>query len=588
MSLQSLQDDMSRRASSMANMAKQINDPQQIQAIQQSLVVGVQNGSIESYVGIPLIEELTKKLSEVNAQMAQNMAGMGMQQGEQAPQQPIGERVMQQAMQESQGLEALPSNLPQEYASGGIIAFEHGGEVQHFETGDLVDERFRSEKKRLDEEAQNEFRADVDPLDRFKFATKDRERRLSHADEAALDARAIREANEQAAAEAGAASNIKKVDGNTVDLDPPIIKEAPPRISEASPENANNSAPAAEPGNSAPTAEPVKTINPKSIQGMVKQYQDMMTAIPKGASQTEYEAYLKNRPKEAEAAKQQDLLMALAQYGSNLAAGKSRNFFQNVGEAGIKTLPAVQEAYKQRRIADEMALRGRAELDRMSRAEQIEALKGGVNLYGTERQLEADATKAELQRANALEVARLQNQHRPTDLMNHVKAYVAAKRREGSTESEEALALKGFQTYPGYVVKENIAGLQARVQEGAQALTTEQLRQQATDIATDNFSKTLENRKDPITIESNRLKRLDAENRDKGTPTNLQLEHKNKIIKDNADSMMPSSQQRRVGVPPPVVPSSRLNALPPGAVYKGTSGGKKVYQTPDGKQYIQD
>jgi hypothetical protein len=70
--------------------------------------------------------------------MAQSMAGAGMQQGQQGA--PIAQQVMQQAAQESQGLEALPSNLPQEYAGGGIIAFEDGGQVERYQnagyTGD--------------------------------------------------------------------------------------------------------------------------------------------------------------------------------------------------------------------------------------------------------------------------------------------------------------------------------------------------------------------------------------------------------------------------------------------------------------------
>ena len=136
MSLNSLQDNMSRRASSMAAMANRSNNPQEIQAIQKSLVNGVQNGSIQPYVGIPLIQELTQKLTAAKAQMAQSMAGMQQgPQGQQAP--PIAEQVMQQAAQESQGLEALPSNLPQEYAGGGIIAFEEGGEVERFQNQGL-------------------------------------------------------------------------------------------------------------------------------------------------------------------------------------------------------------------------------------------------------------------------------------------------------------------------------------------------------------------------------------------------------------------------------------------------------------------
>ena len=138
MSLNSLQDDMSRRAASMAAMAKRANNPQEIQAIQKSLVAGVQNGSIQPYVGIPLIQELTKKLTEAKAQMAQSMAGAGMPQAPQGA--PIAQQVMQQAAQEeqSQGLEALPSNLPQEYAGGGIIAFEEGGPVERYQDQGLV------------------------------------------------------------------------------------------------------------------------------------------------------------------------------------------------------------------------------------------------------------------------------------------------------------------------------------------------------------------------------------------------------------------------------------------------------------------
>jgi len=133
MSLNSLQDNMSRRAASMAAMAKRANNPQEIQAIQKSLVAGVQNGSIQPYVGIPLIQELTQKLTEAKAQMAQSMAGVGMPQAPQGA--PIAQQVMQQAAQEeqSQGLEALPSNLPESYAGGGIIAFEEGGEVERYQ-----------------------------------------------------------------------------------------------------------------------------------------------------------------------------------------------------------------------------------------------------------------------------------------------------------------------------------------------------------------------------------------------------------------------------------------------------------------------
>lgn len=139
MSLNSLQDDMSRRAASMASMAQRTGNPQELQAMQQRLVAGVQSGAIKPYVGIPLIQELSKKLSEAKAKMAQGVATAGMPPPPQGGA-PIAQQVMQQAAQESQGVPALESNLPQSYAGGGIIAFEGGGQVERYQnrgyTGD--------------------------------------------------------------------------------------------------------------------------------------------------------------------------------------------------------------------------------------------------------------------------------------------------------------------------------------------------------------------------------------------------------------------------------------------------------------------
>jgi len=525
MSLSSLQDDMSRRASSMAAMANRSTNPQEIQAIQRSLVTGVQNGSIQPYVGIPLIQELTNKLTEAKAQMAQSMAGM--QQSQQAPQgqqaPPIAEQVMQQAAQEGQGLEALPSNLPQEYAGGGIIAFENGGEVQPFQNQGL---------ESLSSNLPQEYAG----------------------------------GGIMAFEDGGEVQHFEKGD---------LVDDRYKRTSSYYQQ---------------PQAESdLLKRSPLTIQDQVRQYKELMDAIPKGASQTEYEEYLRKRSGDAEATKKQDLNLALVQFGLNLAAGKSPRALENLGEAGIKTLPAVQEAYRQRRLADETSLRGRAELDRMSRAEQLEALKGGVGLYGTERGLQAEAEKAELQRQNAVKVAELQMAHKPTDLINYVNANVDFHLKDPkNTKSVEQLRVEAYNKYPGYVVRQDIANTQAgaqragqNVQEniagGSQALTAQQLSQQAIDKATDNYSKALENRKDPITLESQRLKRLDDENRLKGNPTNLQLEHKNQTIRDDANSMTPSSQQRKV-VPPPPAPKSTApaGAAPSISSVTGAPSGSKI------------
>ena len=137
MSINSLQNRMEQRAASMAQMAQHASNPNEIMSIQQRLVSEVQNGTIKPYVGIPLIQELTKQLEKAKAQAAMGAMGAPVQGQGMAPtppQVPIAQQVMEQATQ-SQGVEALPSNLPQDYAGGGIIAFEDGGPVQHLDGG---------------------------------------------------------------------------------------------------------------------------------------------------------------------------------------------------------------------------------------------------------------------------------------------------------------------------------------------------------------------------------------------------------------------------------------------------------------------
>lgn len=112
----SIQAGLKERAYAIAEMAR---TPDQIKAAQRSLSQAVQNGTLPSYVGIPLISELNQKMAKAAMPPAAPMA---------APQQPpIAQQVMQQA-QADQGVATLPSNLPQEeMAGGGIVAFAGGG-----------------------------------------------------------------------------------------------------------------------------------------------------------------------------------------------------------------------------------------------------------------------------------------------------------------------------------------------------------------------------------------------------------------------------------------------------------------------------
>ena len=78
----------------------------------QELQQGVQHGIIPAYIAVPLIQEKVQ-------QQKQMMLAQTMQQPQVQGQPPIAAQVMGEA----QGLESMPTNLPQNYAGGGIVAF---------------------------------------------------------------------------------------------------------------------------------------------------------------------------------------------------------------------------------------------------------------------------------------------------------------------------------------------------------------------------------------------------------------------------------------------------------------------------------
>jgi len=80
----------------------------------QQLTKAVQEGTVPSFIGIPLIQQKMKEKTAANAMQPQ--------------QPPVAQQVMQQAMA-TEGVQALPSNMPQEYAHGGILSYADGGDI---------------------------------------------------------------------------------------------------------------------------------------------------------------------------------------------------------------------------------------------------------------------------------------------------------------------------------------------------------------------------------------------------------------------------------------------------------------------------
>lgn len=91
----------------------------------QQLTKAVQDGTVPSFIGIPLIQEKMKEQQGAAAMQPK------------AP--PIAQQVMQQA-EAMQGVPALPSNMPQEYAQGGILSYAGGGDIAAMYLDDEDDE----------------------------------------------------------------------------------------------------------------------------------------------------------------------------------------------------------------------------------------------------------------------------------------------------------------------------------------------------------------------------------------------------------------------------------------------------------------
>jgi len=132
----SITSQIQHKAASMAEaMAQRARTPQEIESVRQRLVLEIQRGGMPPYIGVPLVQDLTQRLAKAKAQMAQQVAGMGIPPAPQGA--PIAQQVMAQAQQPT-GVDALPSNLPESYAPGGLVAFDEGGEVERFADQGLV------------------------------------------------------------------------------------------------------------------------------------------------------------------------------------------------------------------------------------------------------------------------------------------------------------------------------------------------------------------------------------------------------------------------------------------------------------------
>jgi hypothetical protein len=125
----SIQKNIDYHAQSLADKALSAKDPSIVQSILGNLTTSIQNGTVKPYVGIPLVQSLNQHLQGLTQQA--NMVAALRTPPPVAPEQSIGAQTMASA-ETNPGIDAMPSNLPEQMAGGGIVAFADGGDVEHY------------------------------------------------------------------------------------------------------------------------------------------------------------------------------------------------------------------------------------------------------------------------------------------------------------------------------------------------------------------------------------------------------------------------------------------------------------------------
>jgi len=255
------------------------------------------------------------------------------------------------------------------------------------------------------------------------------------------------------------------------------------------------------------------------LEAAVKQYKDLIGAIPEGEGLKEQKESLKNFPGELDKRKKEDLWSALAQFGFNLAGSQSPYFLQAAGQAGAQTMPAITGAIKERRGAEAEARKTRADLDKMTRAELIKALEGGVKLYGDEQTRKAQSEAAHVAAG------------KPTDMRSYVSDYVAAARARGDDQTPDSvLRQMGTETY---LKLYSASEARAAAAQSQAATAAKQAETNLQDRARDNVDNYLA--KDRNSPENKEKRRLQKEDHKNGTST--AQAYVQKLYREEADRL---------------------------------------------------
>jgi hypothetical protein len=286
------------------------------------------------------------------------------------------------------------------------------------------------------------------------------------------------------------------------------------------------------------------------LQDYIKSAREAIASVPRTETEA-YREYLKGAASRAEKQKGESFNEFLISLGSQIASGTSPNALSNISAGAAKAAPALVEAAKNRRAAEEATMKARADLERQERAEELKAIEMGEKMYQSERD-------------------RLIAAGKPTDMRSYVADFVTAAREAGDTKTPESvLKQRGADKYLALYGASQARAAAALTSAGAAAtqagVAGEKVGVDLGDKAEANIAKSLENWNSPYSKELRNLQKQDKANKEKGNPTTL--------AKDYYDGLIAKETERLRGarpVAPPVAAAPAASAAPTRAV--GASG----------------
>jgi hypothetical protein len=297
----------------------------------------------------------------------------------------------------------------------------------------------------------------------------------------------------------------------------------------------------------------------------VDEYQQLLSKISEGEGEKAYREYLQKLPEQAEARKKEDLNMALIMGGLGAVAGAKPttgnvlgDLLGAVGTAGQVGVPYYVEGAKSRRASEEAAIKGRADLDRMSRSEKIEALKGGMGLYGKE-----------LDRAAQIDAANIAA-GKQTDM----KFYADLKLAASKGDKEAAIKVAAIEQYLPLVGSAGVRAQAALTQAG---IAGDKL-SSADFKAAKEYAEAQIGLGGPKRGEYVKRQREDSKNAKAGNPTNLAGEFEDSLT----SQFLGGLDAQRGGAPSSPAPKPTPTAAPAAS---GQPQGRFEVAAPNGKVY---